>query len=373
MKKSSKAGSSKKTKAPAYSLVALDAVSRKPIKPKRGQQVFFAWKSSRGKLYPIESQYSQAFYKSDAEGILAAFKAGSPESYNVYKQLTQAVSKVLDKDGKPVTETKLLKSGEVKTIYRWKVTGRDLRKPQSVSVHSVTGFQAPLTRGFTPQEPREIPQGKYIRVPVTFGKAKRQFYSVGRFTGDSIRDTLKRILPDVTTAELARRGIKVLGVDGYIDAYRPENPYAEETEDWADREKWTRRIWKDSNVRRFHVGAAVPSLMNFASRTATAFRQAFSSQGLRVTSLMELEEAEARQAELDETVFHLLPPVWPSIINHPMAGVRYKLSAGAKAGKDVSARKYFPMRYEADGESATDREGSKYETVLELTLSIKGF
>ncbi len=357
-----------------YSLVTLDAVSRKVVSPKKGQQVFFAWKGKQGKLYPIESQYSQAYYKTDADGIKAAFKAGSPLAYNVYKQLTKDVATVMDKDGKPVTETRLIKqTGEVKTIFRWKITGRDLRKPQSVAVHSVSGFQTPLTRGFMPQEPREIPHGGYMKVPVTFGKAPRQFYYMGRFTGDSIRDTLAYILPDVTTAELSQRGVRVLGVDGYVDAYRPENPYAEDTLDWHDRERWANKVWKDSKVRRFHVGAAVPSLMDFASRTATAFRQAFSTQGLRVTSLLELEDAEERQRDIDETRFKMLPPVWPYVIEHPQAGVRYKLSAGNRAGKDVSARNYFPMRYEADGESASDREGSKYETVLALTLSIKGF
>jgi hypothetical protein len=357
-----------------YALVALDAVTRKVTRPKKGDQVFFAWKSRHGKLYPIESQYSQAYYKTDADGIIAAFKAGSPLAYNVYKQLTKDVSTVLDKDGKPVNETAIdRKTGEVKTLFRWKITGRDLRKAQSVSVHSVMGFQTPLTRGFTPQEPREIPHGGYVKVPVTFGKEPRQLYYLGRFTGDSIRDTLSYILPDVTTEELARRGIKVLGVDGYVDAYRPENPYAEESLDWEDREKWANKIWKDSKVRRFRVAAAVPSLMDFASRVSTAFRTSFSSQGLRVTSLLELEDAEERQRNLDETVFKLLDPVWPSIIENPRAGVRYKLSAPGREGQDVPARKYFPMRYEADGESATDREGSKYETVLALTLSIKGF
>lgn len=357
-----------------YSLVTLDAVTRKVTSPKKGKQVFFAWKNRQGKLYPIESQYSQSYLKTDAEGIVKAFKAGSPSTYNVYKQLTKNVSTVLDKSGKPVTETRLIKAtGEVKTIFRWKLTGRNLHKAQSTSIHSVLGFQTPLTRGFTPQVPREIPQGGYQKVPVTFGKAKRQFYSLGRFTGDSIRDTLKYVLPDVTTSELAKRRIRILGVDGYIDAYRPENPYAEDSLDWLDRENWSRKIWKDSNVRRFQVGAAVPSLMDFASRVSTAFRKSFSSQGLRVTSLLELEEAEERQMALDETVFKLLDPVWPSIIEEPSAGVKYKISHKARFGEYVSARKYRPMRYEADGESATDRAGSKYETVLALTLSIKGF
>lgn len=357
-----------------YSLVALDAVSRRVISPKKGQQVFFAWKDKRGKLYPIESQYSQAYYKTDADGIRAAFKAGSPLAYNVYKQLTKDVSTVMDKDGKPVTESRTIKAtGEVKTLFRWKVTGRDLRKAQSISVHSVKGFQTALSRGFTAQEPREIPQGGYQKVPVTFGKTPRKYFYLGKFTGDSIRDTLSYVLPDVTSDELAQRGIRTLGVDGIIDAHRPANPYSEDTDDWIDRENWARKIWKDSTVRRFHVGAAVPSLMDFASRISTAFRTSFSSQGLRVTSMLELVEAEDRQKHLDRTVFKLLDPVWPSIIKEPRSGVRYKLSVKGRAGELVSARKYFPMRYEADGESATDRKGSPYETVLELTLSIKGF
>ncbi len=370
LKRSSKAGLSKAS----YTLVTLHPKTRKVIKPRKGAQVFFAWKSPQGKLYPIESQYSQAYSVADAKGILAAFKAGSPEAYNVYKQLTTNVSKVVDKDGNAVTETRLdKKTGAVKTLYRWKLTGRALHKPQSTSIHSVTGFLTPLTRGFTPQVSKEIPTGHYVKIPITFGKEKRRYFTVGRFTGDSIRDAIKRVLPDTTPSQLARRRIKVLGVDGYIDAYRPDNPYAEETPDWEDRENWTRKIWKDSNIRRFHVGATVSSLMDFASRVATGFRHSFSGQGLRVTSLLSLEEAEARQRHIDETIFRMEEPVWPKIINHPEAGVRYKLNVKGKGGKDVPARKYFPMRYEADGESATDKAGSRYETVLVLTLSIKGF
>lgn len=358
-----------------FTLVTLDAKTRRVITPKRGTQVFFAWKSRQGKIYPIESQYSQAYYKTDAEGILQAFRAGSPDAYNTYKELTQDVSMVLDKEGKPVIETgKDRKTGEVRNLYRWKLTGRNVRHAQSIAVASVKGgFITPLSRGFTAQEPREIPSGDYIKVPVTFGKAKRVLYHCGSFVGDSIRDALKRVLPDTTTAELARRGIKTLGVDGFVDAYRPENPYAEETPDWEDREKWANKIWKDSPVRRFRVGAQVPSLMDFASRVATGFRTSFSSQGLRVTSLVGLEEAEDRAREMDDTVFKLLDPIWPSVILEPQAGVRYKLSVKGREGAFVSARKYRPMRYEATEGEASDRPGSKYATRLELYLSIKGF
>ncbi len=373
-KKSATSKKSSKADTSDFTLVTLDPITRKVTTPKTGKQVFFAWKSRQGKLYPIDSQYSQAYYKTDAEGIKAAFKAGTPLAYNVYKQLTKDVSKVKDKDGNAVTETVTdKKTGSVKTLFRWKVTGRNLRHAQSVAVHSIAGFISPLTRGFVPQVSKEIPQGSYLKVPVTFGKTKRQYFGPIRFTGDSIRDTLKQLLPDVTTADLVRRRIRTLGVDGIIDAYRPENPYAEDTPDFIHRENWAKKIWKDSSVRRFHVGAQVPSLMNFASRVATAFRTAFSSQGLRVTSLVELEDAEERQYALDTGPFRLLDPIWPSIIEQPLSGVRYRLSVPGREGKFVSARKYFSMRYEADGREATDRAGSKYATVLELTLSIKGF
>ena len=354
----------------------MDAATRRVIIPKKGQQVFFAWKSRHGKLYLIESQYSQAYYKSDADGILSAFRAGSPDAYNVYKQLTQDVSRVLDKHGNEVTETRHdKKTGKDKVLYRWKLTGRDPRKGQSVSIHSVAqGFTAPLTRGFPSVPPREIPSGSYIKVPVTWGrKTKAKMVTVGRFTGDSIYDIMKHVRPDTTTAVLAKKRIKVLYVDGYVDAYRPANPYSEDSTDYADREAWANKIWKGSNVRRFSVAGTVSSLMNFASRIATEFRKSFSRVGLRVTSLVGLEEAEATQEELDRTVFRGEDPIWPSIIEHPKAGVRYKLSAKGKSGADVSARKYFPMRYEAYGGEPTDAKGTPYETVLVLTLSIQGF
>jgi len=358
-----------------FTLVTLDAATRKVVTPKKGKQVFFAWKSRQGKIYPIESQYSQAYNKSDAVGILAAFKSGTPDAYNTYRELTKEVSHVLDKDGSRVTETRTdKKTGKKKTIFRWKLTGRDVRRKQSVAVLSVAeGFRTPLTRGFPESVPREIPIGDYLKIPVSFGKTKPVLYHCGSFVGDSIWDTLKHVLPDVTTAELSRRRIATLIIEGYVDAYRPLNPYEEGTEDFADREKWASKIWKDAPIRRFRVAAQAPSLMNFASRVATGFRTAFSRQGLRVTSLVELEEAEERAIAYDETVFRASAPIWPLVIRRPLAGVKYRMSVRGSEGTHVSARKYFPMRYEASGGEASDKPGTRYATRLDLFLSIKGY
>jgi len=354
-----------------YTLVTLHAETGKVIAPRKGQQVFFAWKSRRGKLYPIESQYSQSYHKADAEGITKAFKAGSPQAYNVYKELTHDVSMVLDKDGNSVREVRFDKQGKEKPIYRWKITGRNVRRAQSTSVHSLEKFLTPLTRGFTPQEPKEIPIGGYVKIPVTFGKSKPIAYHVGRFTGDSIRDTLKHVLPDTSTSELMKKGIRTLIVSCEILAHKPENPYLEDTPDGEDWERWASKIWKDGSVRRFTTAVSVPTLMDFASRTATGFRRAFSSQGLRVTSLVALKEAESAQKNLDKTVFRLLPPVWDSVIQSPQAGVRYKLGTPGRSGKSVPADKYFPLRYEGGtGEAIQD---PKHQTVLELNISIQGY
>ncbi len=389
MKKSSKAASSKAKKEKKslslakriktsvtedYTLITLDAETRKPVTPKQGKQIFFAWKDAQGKIYPIESQNSQAYYKTDADGIRAAFRAGSPDAYNVYKVLTKTASTILDKDGNPVTETHFNKqTGEVKKLFRLKITGRKFGKGVMVAVHSVTGFLLPLTRGVSKQLAREIPLGSYVKIPVTYGNAPRKVSELLRFTGGSIRDMMNGILPDTTTAELVRRGIRMLEVNGMIQAYRPENPYAEETLDFYDREKWADKIWKGSQVRSFRVDALVPSLVNFASRVATGFRKSFSRQGLRITSMVELEEAEDRQRLLDETIFKLLDPIWPSVILEPQNGVRYKLSAKGKHGEPVPAGKYFPMRYEAGSGEPVEAPGSSYETVMTLTLSIRGF
>lgn len=375
MKKSSKVVSSKAS----YTLITIDAKTRKVITPKTGRQIFFAWKDAQGKIYPIESQYSQAYYKTDAVGILAAFKAGSPEAYNVYQQLTKEVSMVLDRDGNRVTETRFDRStGEERTLFRWKITERNLRRGQRVTVQSVKeGYTLALTRGFPKLDPKEIATGQYVKVPVLFGRVARgtkPFYA-GRFTGSSIREMLSHILPDVTTETLSRKGIRTLAVSGYIDVYKPLNPYLEDTPDYYDREKWANKIWKNENVRRFIVGANVLALMDFASRASTGFRMAFSRHGLRVTSLIELEEAESQQRDIDENTpaFRLAAPVWTSIIKRPRAGVRYRMgTAGGLGGKHVSAAKYHPLSYEADGEKGTDRPGSRYETVFDLHLLING-
>lgn len=355
-----------------YSLVTLDAISRKVIKPKIGQQIFFAWKSSKGKIYPIESQYSQAYYKTDAEGLIRSFKAGSPSAYNVYKELTKETSKVIDKYGNLVDEVKVDKhTGEVRTIFRWKITGRNTRKGQSVSIQSVTkGFIMPLTRGFPSLEPREIPIGGYKKVKVTYKRGYAEPQYIGRFQGDSIRTALEKVLPNVSTKELRRKNIKTLVVLGFIDIYKPENPYLEDTPDWHDREKWSRKIWKDKSVRRFKCAASVPVLMDFVSRTATQFRQSFSTQGLRITSLVDLEEAVERQSVVDNVIFEGIDPVASKIIETPRSGVRYHLGVEGRAGKHVPADKYFPVRYEAMGGEPSDRTGSKYDTIMDMYLSI---
>lgn len=367
-KKSSKVGISKKEQ---FTLVTLNAKTRKVITPKKGQQVFFAWKSSQGKIYPIESQYSQTYYKSDAEGIIRAFKAGAPEAYNVYKELTHDVSTVIDSDGNRVKEFKIDKEGNKKPLYRWKVTGRNVRQKQSVSVRSIKRFRTPLTIGFPSSDPKDIPIGHYNVVPVARKGKKVEPTYVGRFTGDSIRDTLEKVLPDSYTEDLVKRRVKSLIVDCLIKAHRPENPYLEDTTDGEEWERWANKVWPKTPVRDFSVSLSVSTLMNFASVVSTGIRQLFSSQGLRVTSLVALENNEKAQKRNDQTIFKTFQPWWQTLIQRPPGGVRYKLSAPGKGGQFVPANKYFPLRYEGGTKEALQQPGEKYATILELWLHIK--
>ena len=363
-----------------YKLVTLDPKTRKKITPKRGQEVFYAWQGPRGKLDIITDKFSQPYYVSDATGILKAFKQGDPQAFVVYSQLTRQVDYTVDEKGKKVPIYKKGKDGKLVKKHRQKLTGRKLRQKQRPAVHSVKGFETPLGLGFHSYEKREIPKGGFITVPVQPPSRKTVLSKlapklIGPFVGDTIRDTIERLRPSMDLPYMIKNHISGIGVSGFVMLYRPKNPYKAGTPEYAEREAWSRQVWKDGEERRINIGCAIHKLVNFAKVLSQSIRESMSREGIRVTSAYTLREIEQKQFEIDNTDFEDSQPIWQKIIQAPPGGPVNRDDEPIKAcdgGISGDEGPFFtPLRYEHEDGRPIHKNNSVYATRIMLSLALR--
>lgn len=353
--------SKKSSKADTYKLVTLSAKTGKVTRPKKGAEVFYALQSPRGKIHKLETPYSQKYLKSDAAGILAAFKNGDPAAFAVHQQKTrtpvfhyEGKKKVYEyrlKDGKPLMEAKGGKLVPVK-LYKYKLTGRRLRAAQRTVIYGLDGYVAPTGLGFTKKTKAESSSGKYLMVPVTLPGQADKRTSEFKIKGATIKELVKNIKPAIGLREMVKRGINYLGFDGHIVLTRPKNPYKRGTADFETRENWIWSVWGEhAQTIRISFGRVIDRLVNFSDALAVNIREAISGNGLRVTSLVNLAAAERRAEDKEQIGID-------KIIFRPHYADRRHASD------------FIPLRPESK-KKQTHAHASPYNAGIYLTLNVK--
>ncbi len=337
----------------------IDAKSGKQKnKPKKGDEVFYGLRSSRGKITRLDSKFSQPYAKTDFDGIKRTFKAGSPDSFQVFQQKTRQVLK--DKSGKPIYGKS--KDGTPFKQYRYKLTGKRRKAKQKTLIMGVKGYKQ-ASVGYTTKTARESTK-KIVMLPVGSSKRSKPIY----LTGETIKDTIKNLKPNITVKQMVKKKLYHLSVHGDISITRPKNPYRAGSGAWKERDVWANRIWGKSTAIKIPFAKVIDRLANFSDSLSTAIRQALSYQGLRVTSLINLQQAEARAEEEDDANREAGKGFAARAHKVISAPVLKKSKSDIRKGADT----YIPLRPENSEDAPIHAYKSVYNAGISIRMTVEG-
>ncbi len=345
--------------------MVIDAkTGKQKARPKKGEEIFYGLRSRRGKITKLDSKFSQAYAKTDYTGLKASFRAGDPSSFQIFQQQTRHILK--DKSGKPVYATKhgeiVYKAGKPVKLYKYKLTGKRRGVAQRAVIMGIEGYKQ-ASIGFTKKTARESAK-KIILLPVGSRKRSKPIF----ITGETIKDTVRNLKPDITIKQMVKRKLYTLSVHGDILISKPKNPYKIGSDDWARREDWANSIWGNSTSLKLSFAKVIDRLANFSDSLSVAIREAISYQGLRVTSLVNLQQAEAR-AEAEDAVMQQDGRRFA-----PRAGKVIRAPVMKKSKSDVrkSADTYIPLRPENMEDAPIHPYKSVYNAGISIRMTIEG-
>ncbi len=221
----------------------------------------------------------------------------------------------------------------------------------------VAGYLHATGVGFTKKTKTESAKG-VILLPVGRNKISSDIV----LAGDTIKDTVKNLRPDIGTRDMVKRGIHRLGVYGAVTLSRPGNPNRKGTDEHAEREAWLNRIWGASATIQVSFSRTIDRLANFADALAVTIREALSNQGLRFTSLMNLQSIYDTAVEQDDamrTAGKRFRPVAGKILQRPATS------------HNRTAEELLPLRPENEFGSPHYKNKSKYNAGVKLNLTVE--